>query len=487
MRNLFKSLLPILLIISMIVTMGVESLSIDNPIPEDGANQEKIPIQTIGEDIKEEEPKAEEPKVGSPKVDKPKEELPKLDKPIEQAPKAEEPKAEGPNKEELKVEAPKVEEPEAEPPKVDEIEKEKAVNLTSKVNGVTVVISAEPGVLPNDTILDVKALSDKDSKNYSEAIMEKTGTSLDNFKLFDITLLDNEKNEIQPKGNVEVSFSGVDFIKDSEEIVVYHLESNTAKKGIGLNQLNVDIKADEMKIETNNDKVTFNTDHFSIYGVGDKATATYNFKVDSAEVDQQIVLNGEYLKEPQTPAKQANIKFDNNQGQTGDKNTEPVIVIPTQGGFTIIKVDKADNSIKLPGAEFKLTTDEAGNTPVVAPVGVVTVNELAFSGDLVNLTTNADGKVVITGLPAGTYYLHETKAPTYTDDGVVKPYRLLTKPLTVKVTSGDAENNVTVENAKSGWNLPTTGGMGTILFTFIGIAFMGIAFFLFSKNKRVEN
>ncbi|MFK4998277.1 LPXTG cell wall anchor domain-containing protein [Bacillus sp. N9] len=46
---------------------------------------------------------------------------------------------------------------------------------------------------------------------------------------------------------------------------------------------------------------------------------------------------------------------------------------------------------------------------------------------------------------------------------------------------------LTVENSKSGWDLPTTGGIGTILFTFVGLALMGAAIVAYlRRNKMVE-
>ncbi|MDZ5711361.1 SpaH/EbpB family LPXTG-anchored major pilin [Jeotgalibacillus haloalkalitolerans] len=167
--------------------------------------------------------------------------------------------------------------------------------------------------------------------------------------------------------------------------------------------------------------------------------------------------------------------------------TPPVYVDPTEGALQILKVDKSDNSIVLEGAEFKLTTDQVGDNIVDAAGTIITVNGAPFTGLLENLVTDASGQISIEGLTPGTYYLHETKAPTYTEDGEEKPYRLLTAPLEVTVTDGVDENEVTVENSKSGWELPTTGGMGGLLFTLIGLALMAIAAFaLFRRKEQPE-
>lgn len=164
--------------------------------------------------------------------------------------------------------------------------------------------------------------------------------------------------------------------------------------------------------------------------------------------------------------------------------TPPVIVTPKEGGLKVIKVDKSDNNIKLQGAEFKLT-DAEGNV-IDATGTVIKVNGQPFTGKLENLVTDANGEISITGLTPGTYYLHETKAPTYTDgEGNVKSYRLLTKPVEIKVVDKVVDNDVTVENSKSGWELPTTGGIGTILFTLVGLALMGIALIAYLRRRQI--
>ncbi|RFA36563.1 hypothetical protein CAI16_04025 [Virgibacillus dokdonensis] len=170
---------------------------------------------------------------------------------------------------------------------------------------------------------------------------------------------------------------------------------------------------------------------------------------------------------------------------------EPPVVIPTEGGLKVLKVDKDNNSVKLPGAEFKLTTDKDGEKVVdTSNAGdVVTVNGDSFNGLLENLKTGENGEISIEGLTPGTYYLHETKAPTYTDDeGNEKPYRLLSSPVEIEITDDVTSDNneVTVENSKSGWNLPSTGGIGTIIFTLVGLTLMGMALVLYFRRKKQE-
>ncbi|KGX84080.1 SpaH/EbpB family LPXTG-anchored major pilin, partial [Pontibacillus litoralis] len=228
---------------------------------------------------------------------------------------------------------------------------------------------------------------------------------------------------------------------------------------------------------------------------GEDITITFTAKIKP----DAVLANGEVGIE-----NTASLDFNNDNGHWTEKyptdptdptdpvdppTTPPVTVTPTEGGVQVIKVDASDNSITLEGAEFKLTTDEAGENVVnTTETGdVVTVNGTVHNGLLENLTTDANGEFSIEGLTPGTYYLHETKAPTYTDkDGNEKPYRLLTNAIEVTITDDVTSNEyeVMVENSKSGWELPTTGGIGSTLFTLFGLTLMGIALVLFLRRRN---
>lgn len=105
------------------------------------------------------------------------------------------------------------------------------------------------------------------------------------------------------------------------------------------------------------------------------------------------------------------------------------------------------------------------------------------------LTTGTDGKLTLKGLAPGTYKLKETKAPagyvlsageteiTIADtdfNGIPDSKEQSTTDTTTTQTT-DKDNglvSITVENTK-GFTLPRTGGIGTVLFSMIGIVLMG--------------
>lgn len=104
--------------------------------------------------------------------------------------------------------------------------------------------------------------------------------------------------------------------------------------------------------------------------------------------------------------------------------------------------------------------------------------------------SGTDGYFKVTGLKAGAYQLIETKQP----DGYAK----LTKPVdftiaanstgeTTKLETGKLQDNdgfTQVENKKI--TIPQTGGIGTIIFTAIGLAIMASAIIAIKKRQATE-
>ncbi|MCD8116464.1 MAG: CHAP domain-containing protein [Oscillospiraceae bacterium] len=152
--------------------------------------------------------------------------------------------------------------------------------------------------------------------------------------------------------------------------------------------------------------------------------------------------------------------------------------------FTILKVDSTNSSTVLSGAEFTLTITANDETTYYKADGTV-----GSSTD--TLTTGEDGKISITGLTDGTYTLTEVTAP----DG----YNLLTDSIVFTVNNGtvtlaDGTSTsvatlngtvITVYNT-AGFELPSTGGMGTLLYTLAGLVLCGGAALVLYRRKRLS-
>ena len=115
-----------------------------------------------------------------------------------------------------------------------------------------------------------------------------------------------------------------------------------------------------------------------------------------------------------------------------------------------------------------------------------TENNVEHAGAYV-FKSGTDGYFKVTGLQKGDYQLIETKAP----DG----YANLTKPVPFTVDKGskgvtelkgekleDLNGFTQVENKKV--TIPQTGGMGTVLFTVVGIGLMAGAVMAMKKNRE---
>ena len=152
------------------------------------------------------------------------------------------------------------------------------------------------------------------------------------------------------------------------------------------------------------------------------------------------------------------------------------------------KVDGADTTKKLPGAEFKMKNSDGKWLQVDANSKVLgwTTDETQASV----LMSGEDGVFSVIGLDHGTYFLVETKAP--------EGYNLIAGDIEVKVEATHEEvtadsaktvftvngkSEITVEN-KAGIVLPETGGMGTTMIYILGaVMVLGAGVLLVTKRR----
>ena len=198
------------------------------------------------------------------------------------------------------------------------------------------------------------------------------------------------------------------------------------------------------------------------------------------------------------------VEYSNDPKSEGTGTSEPSIVDVHTFNFTIFKYYLKDAAkTGLAKAEFELykaNGEVAGDKVNIKKVTdggeyrVATPEEAAvegFKSDIIVSGTN--GKVLVKGLDAGTYYLRETKAPegynkllsdikveitaTYGTDGKLASYKVDYTYNGVKkdgdaITSKDNSPEVAVEN-KTGAQLPSTGSKGALMVTLAGIVLFG--------------
>lgn len=263
--------------------------------------------------------------------------------------------------------------------------------------------------------------------------------------------------------------------------------------------------ANSVKVTVAGAAVTEDTDYKVVEPSGASKELTVTFdnlkKVTGATTGAEIVVTytAKITKDAvkDNPAKNTvYLEYSNNPGTDGTGKSNPDESKVYTYDIEIHKFHTEDiDANRLANATFKLTTDANGDN-VVKLVNETVVNTYHVQGDGETggdtVTTDATGKITIKGLKAGTYYLHETIAPT--------SYNKLKKPIKIEITvAGEAyttptykvdeadqntSNIIKVENVK-GVMLPETGSIGTIGLTLLGVAVVLLG--VFAPKKKKEN
>ena len=269
------------------------------------------------------------------------------------------------------------------------------------------------------------------------------------------------------------------------------------------NEKNEDLK--EFKItdtSTGLAKDSFKIENITIAGAtkniaANKAIATKN---SEGKIEYTVDLS-EFIEDTAAGATvvvqySAVVEDDHTYNNSATASADTVVYTPSKvngfmGNVTLKKVDTNGNILN--GAEFQLlkvtSAEKEGAEKTKTLVNVVRVNDgeykVALEGETGATTTlvATNGTLKVTGLDEGDYEFEETKAPTgYKVSSENKAFTIT--PDETKEVSVDAG---VFKNTKLS-ALPSTGGMGTYLFTIIGVVVMAGAAgaFFISRRKGSE-
>lgn len=219
---------------------------------------------------------------------------------------------------------------------------------------------------------------------------------------------------------------------------------------------------------------------------GRDIVVTYTAKITKDAVTTKPATNKAYLE------------YSNNPGtdELGKSNPDESKVYTYDINIFKFYTNESNTETALANATFKLTASEDSTSTAIELVkeeGTDLVYHVKGNNEadaVSTVTTGADGKITIKGLKAGTYYLHETIAPT--------GYNKLKKPIKIDITvtseayttpsykvddKANADNTIKVENVK-GVMLPETGSIGTIGLTALGVAVVLLGVFAPRKKKK---
>lgn len=182
-----------------------------------------------------------------------------------------------------------------------------------------------------------------------------------------------------------------------------------------------------------------------------------------------------------------------NNAKTEITITNTKVDTPTTVPLEIQKVDSTETKA-LSGAAFSLYKVDNDNG--------TTIPEIEDKVSLVaeNLTSDSEGKISVGSVEIGqTYYLVETKAPAGYQI-LSGPIKFIPQKTTITIENGNtiAKDITNKEGAGSkivlqvqntqGYQLPDTGGEGTVSLTVIGISLMAVAVVgMFFMRKRQEH
>ena len=266
------------------------------------------------------------------------------------------------------------------------------------------------------------------------------------------------------------SFSLVDTLTGAE----YNQES--VEITIGTQKLDTDAIDNIVSFNPDENKMTINLSSYCTdANVGKKVVITYNVQVTDKYVKNTVV--------PTIPGH--------------DTTSTPTTELKT-GAIEILKTGEKEDKDKLNGAKFVVYKVENGDNVYlkrnisddrkVSYTWVTKENATKFVTGIDGIDVN-DGKILIEGLDLGTYYFEEVEAPDGYSINNAAPHPSVTldeDSVLATATRDAVPEHTSLANTQLS-ALPSTGGMGTTLFTIAGCVIMISAAGLFFATRKKAN
>ena len=344
-----------------------------------------------------------------------------------------------------------------------------------KVVAALALTTADP-----DAEIDLKASVPTVEKTITGVSDDATATASANGET-EISAQINQHVGFQINSNVPDLTGYTNYIYKVTDVMT---EGLTPDKNVKVVIGSTDVTADCQITYTDAERKTvivipFSVLHQSTFPADTPITITYSAKVNA---DASIYPDGT------GNGNTATLEYTNNFSDELITDTTPESQVKVYlFSLDITKVNSKNEP--LAGAQFVLK-DAAGKCVPVAldsNTGRYKVSAtLEANDENATVTSDADGKIYVDGIAAGDYTLTETVAP--------EGYNKLKKDVEINVTAtykddgtvDEVDGNVISVVNRSGSLLPTTGGIGTYLFTFGGAALMiaAIAFLVIRKKKE---
>ena len=265
----------------------------------------------------------------------------------------------------------------------------------------------------------------------------------------------------------------------------YYIFKDTMTEGLTVSKdtLNLVVKIGGTVVDTSEYTLTVDKTN-RIFTVEFKNFYTNHAKDanESLTFTYSAVVNEKAINDTNTSTNRAEVSYGNDPDHlTTGAPSEVKVLTHT------LKINKVDEQNKpLSGAEFALYRNnvDSGKLKFVnegnGTYRIATIDDETTTDTLVS---PEGGVITVKGLSEGHYVIEETKAP----DGYAKLKNTINKTISV---DENAPQTVTVEekvtNKTESW-LPETGGMGTVIFTVVGV--VGVLVILstyFKKGKKRE-